>query len=80
MSVLNADAAAEPKGPQKDPLQTWAACPVGDSGVQDGSNRIAPIRRSVRPRSCQDSLAEGDIGEGADSADGSPFNLVIDNA
>lgn len=35
MSVLNADATAEPKGPCRDPLQISAACPVEDSGVQD---------------------------------------------
>ena len=41
MSVLNADAAAEPKGPRRDPLQTSASCAVQDSGVQDGRNRSA---------------------------------------
>lgn len=39
MSVLNADAAAEPKGPRRDPLQTSASCAVQDSGVQDGQHR-----------------------------------------
>lgn len=50
MSVLNADAAAEPKGPRRDPLQTSASCAVQDSGVQDGRNRSACTVSLLYPR------------------------------